>query len=64
VDLDLAVIVFFYLDITTLGTMHGLLLVFLQNVYFVDLAAAGADGSADKSFSFHGRLPGMFTPQT
>jgi len=61
-DLNLAIIVLFDLDITTLGTMHGLLLVVLQNVYFIDLAAAGAGGSTDKSFSFHGRLPRVFTP--
>ena len=58
-DLYFAVIVLFHLDITTLGTMHGLLIAFLQNIYFIDLAAAGTGGSADKPFSFHHHLPGV-----
>ena len=61
-DLNPGVIVLFGLNIIASGTMHGLLIVVLQNVYFIDLAAAGAGGTADKSL--HGRLPSMFNPLT
>jgi hypothetical protein len=61
-DLNPGIIVLFLFNIIALGTMHGLLIVVLKNVYFVDLAATGAGGPTDKSF--HGRLLRICTPLT
>ena len=49
-DFNPRVMVFFCLYIVTLGTMHGLPVVVLQNVNFVDLATAGAGSATDESF--------------